>query len=344
MNISDFDYSLPKELITQEPIEPRDHARLFVLNKEIKKEEHKHFYNIIDYLNPGDVLVRNTSKVFPARIFGKKKTGGKVEILLLHPITDTFWKCLVGGKVKDGEKVTFNSKSIPHATLFCGDKASQEWELDFGEYSNDLPEFVKKLGSTPIPPYIDSTLSENDLRKRYQTIYAKQSGSVAAPTAGMHFTPELIKKIEEKGVTIVDIILHVGIGTFLPVKTEKLKDHVMHAEYVKIPPHTARVIKNAKIAGNCIVAVGTTTTRALEGAYEAVLSGEGWVGEVNIFITPGYDFKVIDALITNFHLPKSTLLALVSAFVGREEALLCYKEAVKKKYRFFSFGDAMFLR
>lgn len=342
MNISDFDYNLPKELIAQEPIEPRDNARLFVFNTKTNKREHKRFYEIIEYLQPGDILVRNTSKVFPARIYGNKKTGGKVEILLLKSVSDTSWSCLVGGKVKNGEVIEFDSQTIPDATLFCANKTTQEWEVDFAENCNHLQELIQTIGSTPIPPYINSKLPEESLRERYQTIYSQKSGSVAAPTAGMHFTPELIECIKEKGIQIVDITLHVGIGTFLPVKTEKLKDHTMHAEYVEIPLKSALAIKKAKKSGNRVIAVGTTTTRALEGAHKAILGGEAWSGEVSLFITPGYEFKVIDALITNFHLPKSTLLALISAFAGREKVLSCYKDAVKMRYRFFSFGDALF--
>lgn len=376
MDLSLFDYHLPKELIAQTPANPRDSARLFVVqygrnnppSPSLMIREgttsfpplgtrggrgelfyhHDHFYNLGNYLKSGDILVRNVTKVFPARLYATKPSGGKVEILLVRPLEGSQWECLVGGKVKDGMEVRFDCRDVPLARLRRNNETHQRcvstpWSIDFGEYIYNLPQLIHQCGHTPIPPYIQSSLAEDKLRQEYQTVYAQHEGSVAAPTAGMHFTDALIEKLKHQGIEFLDITLHVGIGTFLPVKTEKVEDHMMHAEYVEISDEVAQKICSAEAAGRRIIAIGTTTTRALESCSDLLLSGRGYTGEVNIFILPGYKFQVIDGLITNFHLPKSTLLMLVSAFIGRETALSCYCEAVSLGYRFYSFGDAMLL-
>ncbi len=368
MDVSLFDYHLPKELIAQMPADPRDSARLFVVDRNLPflgngrvgegyLAHHDFFYNFGKYIKKGDVLVRNVTKVFPARLYAKKETGGGIEVLLIRPVSDTAWECLVGGKVKDGTKIQFDCREVPMARLYHTHRetcpqphgrggqghVSTTRNIDFGEYAGHVPELVKQCGNTPIPPYIHSSLPEEKLREAYQTVYAHKSGSLAAPTAGLHFTDALIEKLKHQGIEFLDITLHVGIGTFLPVKTEKAEDHIMHAEYVEISDEVAQKICSAKRKGGRIIAIGTTTTRGLEACADVLLSGRGYTGEVNIFILPGYEFRIIDGLITNFHLPKSTLLMLVSAFLGRETTLSCYAEAISLHYRFYSFGDAMLL-
>lgn len=338
--LKDYEYNLPEELIGQHPREPRDHSRLMVVNKENETTEDKHFYDIIDYLNPGDVLVRNSTKVIPARLIGKKETGAVLEIFLLKRQSIDTWECLVGHakKLKLGQKVYIGENNeLVGELLEIKDDGNRIIKFYF---EGVFEEVLDKLGEMPLPPYIVEELED---QTRYQTVYAKRGESVAAPTAGLHFTEALLEKIKNKGITIVDIYLEVGLGTFRPVQVEDVLQHKMHTEKFEIPKEACEIINKAKREGRRIVAVGTTTVRALESAVDE--NGEliSEVADTNIFIYPGYKFKIIDALITNFHLPKSTLLMLVSAFSSREFMLDVYKEAVEKKYHFFSFGDAMFI-
>ena len=326
----DYDYYLPEELIGQHPTEPRDHSRLMIVDKKNETTEDKHFYDIIDYLNEGDVLVRNSTKVIPARLFGKKETGAVLNT----------WECLVGHakKLKIGQKVYIgNNNELIGELVEIKDDGNRIIKF---YYEGVFEEVLDHLGRMPLPPYIVESLED---QSRYQTVYAIKGESVAAPTAGLHFTKELLKKIEDKGITIVDIFLEVGLGTFRPVQTEDVLDHKMHEERFEIPKEACEIINKAKKEGRRIVAVGTTTVRALESAGKEDGTLEAESSSTDIFIYPGYKFKIIDALITNFHLPKSTLLMLVSAFSSREFMLKVYKEAVEKKYHFFSFGDAMFI-
>ncbi|MFA6708871.1 MAG: tRNA preQ1(34) S-adenosylmethionine ribosyltransferase-isomerase QueA [Fusobacterium sp.] len=338
--LKDYDYNLPEKLIGQHPREPRDHARLLVVNKKNKETEDKHFYNIIDYLKKGDVLVRNSTKVIPARMFGNKETGAVLEVLLLKRKSLDTWECLLGHakKLKLGQKIYIGSnKELIGELLEIKDDGNRIIKF---YYEGIFEEVLDKLGKMPLPPYIVEKLED---QSRYQTVYAKRGESVAAPTAGLHFTPELLEKIQEKGITIVDIYLEVGLGTFRPVKEENVLNHKMHTEKFEIPKEACEIINKAKVDGRRIVAVGTTTVRALESAAteDGKLISE--IDDTDIFIYPGYKFKIIDALITNFHLPKSTLLMLVSAFSTREFMLSVYEEAVSKDYHFFSFGDSMFI-
>ncbi|SJZ47531.1 S-adenosylmethionine--tRNA ribosyltransferase-isomerase [Cetobacterium ceti] len=338
--LSDYDYHLPEELIGQKPREPRDHSKLMVVNKEKEEIEHKHFYDIIDYLNEGDILVRNSTKVIPARLFGHKDTGGVLEILLIKRIDLNTWECLLkpAKKLKVGQKLY-----IGHNNELIGElieiKDDGNRVLKF-TYEGAFEEVLDKLGKMPLPPYIVESLSE---KERYQTVYAIKGESVAAPTAGLHFTKELLEKIEKKGIKIIDVFLEVGLGTFRPVQTENVLDHKMHEEHFEIPEEAAKIINEAKTQGRRVVAVGTTSVRALESSVDenGKLVAQG--NDTHIFIYPGYKFKIVDALITNFHLPKSTLLMLVSAFSNREFMLDVYKKAVENEYHFFSFGDAMFI-
>lgn len=340
---STFNYNLPEELIAQHPIEPRDSSRLMILDKRSGKIIHKNFYDIIDYLNPGDCMVINDSKVLPARIFGKNsETGYIVEFLLLKQLGSGMWETLVkpGKKAKSGFKFIFGDENAVHL------KAEITEVLPDGNRVlkfEDIKNFFSKLeeiGQMPLPPYIKEKLKD---KSRYQTIYAKDLGSAAAPTAGLHFTPELLKKIKEKGVNIVSVTLHVGLGTFRPVKDDNIQNHKMHSEFFIIPQSTADVIKSTKEAGNRVVCVGTTSCRTVESAYDKFGEIQAFEGSTDIFIKPGYKFGITDALITNFHLPESTLIMLVSAFAGYENTMRAYKTAVEEKYRFFSFGDAMFI-
>lgn len=338
--LHDYDYHLPEELIGQEPREPRDHARLMLVDKTNKKIEHKHFYDIIDYLQEGDILVRNSTKVIPARLFGHKETGGVLEILLIKRINLDTWECLLkpAKKLKLGQKLYVGQNSELVAELIEIKDAGNR-VLKF-TYEGAFEEVLDKLGNMPLPPYIVETLKE---KERYQTVYAQRGESVAAPTAGLHFTKELLEKIEKKGIKIVDIFLEVGLGTFRPVQTEDVLDHKMHEEIFEIPQEAADIINKGKAEGRRIISVGTTSTRALESSVDENGKVIAQKASTDIFIYPGYEFKVIDALITNFHLPKSTLLMLVSAFSSREFMLSVYETAVKEKYHFFSFGDAMFI-
>ena len=340
MKVTDFDYYLPKELIAQTPIEKRDESRLMVLNRKTHTIEHRTFKDIIDYLEPGEVLVRNNTKVIPARIYGKKETGAHVEFLLLNNIEGDIWECIVrpGNKLHVGTKVIFGDGLLKAEILEIMDGGTRKVKFFYDGIFNEI---LDKIGLMPLPPYIHEQLKEKD---RYQTVYAKYDGSAAAPTAGLHFTEELLKKIEEKGIIIANVTLHVGIGTFRPVKEDTVEAHKMHSEHFYIKQEDVDKINNAKKQGKRVIAVGTTSCRVLE----SIADENGMVKQVeedtSIFIYPGYKFKCLDGLITNFHLPQSTLLMLVSALAGRDYIMEAYKEAVKEKYRFFSFGDAMFIQ
>ena len=340
MNISLFDYYLPEELIAQRPSEKRDHSRLLAVNRETHTYEDKHFYNILDYLKPGDVLVRNNTKVLPARIFGEKEdTHAHVEILLLRQIKGDIWECLAGNArpIKVGSIISFKDGRLKAKCLEVKDEGIRIMEFI---YDGIFLEILNEVGNMPLPPYIKKQCEDNS---RYQTVYAKVLGSAAAPTAGFHFTQDLLKKIKDKGIDILDITLHIGLGTFKPVKEEKVEDHVMHSEYFEMSKEVADKLNKAKAEGRRIIAVGTTATRTLEAIMQKYGRFTETKEETAIFIKPGYKFLAIDALITNFHLPKSTLIMLVSAFMGREFTLEVYKHAIKEKYRFFSFGDSMFI-
>lgn len=341
MKVEDFDYYLPEELIAQTPLVKRDESRLLVLDKETGKVEHKKFYDIIDYLNPGDTLVLNDTKVLPARLIGtKEETGAVIEILLLKNIEGDKWECLVkpARRIKEGTIVSFGDGKLKAKCCGVFDAGIRHFELI---YSGILMEILEELGTMPLPPYIHEKLEDQSL---YQTVYAKEVGSAAAPTAGLHFTEELLEKIKDKGINIAYVTLHVGLGTFRPVSVENIEEHEMHSEFYSMSSEVAKLLNETKKSGHNIVAVGTTSTRTLETIatkYGEFRECNGWT---NIFIYPGYEFKGIDKLITNFHLPKSTLVMLVSALAGRENILNAYKIAVDDKYRFFSFGDAMFIK
>ena len=347
MRIDEFDYTLPEELIAQRPSEKRDICRLMVLDMEKKTVDHKHFYDVLDYLGEGDCLVLNNSKVLPARLFGEKVgTGAKVEFLLIKRLEGDKWETMVrpGRRLKPGDSVSFGENFVAHI-LDYGEDGTRIVEF---EYEGIFMERLEELGKMPLPPYIEreSTLEDKDM---YQTVYCKEEGSVAAPTAGLHFTEELLETAAAKGVKLAYVTLHVGIGTFRPVKCEKVEDHHMHFEEYFIDAETAGVINDTILSGGRIVSVGTTSTRTLESAaYLDEASGKYLVksgaDSTGIFIYPGYKFKIVEALITNFHLPKSTLLMLISALYDREEILKAYEIAVEEKYRFFSYGDAMIIQ
>lgn len=339
MEVSEFNYELPEELIAQVPIEKRDESRLMVLDREKQTIEHKTFKDIINYLEPGDCLVRNNTKVIPARIYGKKETGANVEFLLLNNIEGDIWETIVrpGNKLHVGTKVIFGDGILEAEILGIMPGGTRKVKF---KYDGIFNEILDKIGLMPLPPYIHEELKEKD---RYQTVYAKYEGSAAAPTAGLHFTPELLKLIEEKEIEIANVTLHVGIGTFRPVKEEKVEDHEMHSEHFYIKQEDVEKINNAKKNGKRVIAVGTTSCRVLETIADENGMVKETEGDTKIFIYPGYKFKCLDGLITNFHLPQSTLLMLVSALAGKEFILKAYNEAVKEKYRFFSFGDAMFI-
>ena len=340
MKVTEFDYELPEELIAQTPIEKRDESRLMVLNRKEHTIEHKTFKDIIDYLEPGDCLVRNNTKVIPARIYGKKETGANIEFLLLNNIEGDIWETIVrpGNKLHIGTKVIFGDGLLTAEIL---DTMPGGTRKVLFTYKGIFNEILDKIGLMPLPPYIHEELKEKD---RYQTVYAKYEGSAAAPTAGLHFTNELLEKIEQKGIDIANVTLHVGIGTFRPVKEDTVEAHEMHSEHFYIKQEDCDKINKAKKNGKRVIAVGTTSCRVLEtianpenGTVEPI------EGDTQIFIYPGYTFKCIDGLITNFHLPQSTLLMLVSALAGKEYIMKAYNEAVQEKYKFFSFGDAMFI-
>ncbi len=340
MNVKDFDYKLPEELIAQDPLADRSASRLMVLDKKTGEIEHHNFKEITRYLSPGDCLVLNNTKVIPARLFGVKEgTEAKIEILLLKRRENDIWETLVkpGKKAKPGTKINFGDGLLKGVVIDVVEEGNRLIQF---QYEGIFEEILDKLGQMPLPPYITHQLKD---KNRYQTVYAKHDGSAAAPTAGLHFTPELLKEIEQKGVSVAEVTLHVGLGTFRPVKVENVLEHHMHSEFYQITQEAADKINAAKTAGKKVVSVGTTSTRTLESAADekGILTAKsGWT---DIFIYPGYRFKVIDALITNFHLPQSTLVMLVSALAGREHILDAYRIAVEERYRFFSFGDAMFI-
>lgn len=340
MKTSDFYYDLPKELIAQTPLEPRDSSRLLVLDREKQTLEHKHFYDIIDYLNEGDLLVANDSRVLPARIYGiKDETGAKVEFLLLKQVANNRWEtlCKPGKKAKVGTKFSFGNGILRATVVDVKDDGNRIVDFDCEE---NFFTTLDKIGQMPLPPYITAELKD---KERYQTVYSHELGSAAAPTAGLHFTTELMDRIKAKGIKIAYVTLHVGLGTFRPVKVDDVTKHKMHSEHYEVPEETAKLINETKKNGGRVIAVGTTSCRTLESVaamYGEIKPCEGFT---DIFIYPGFEFKVLDGLITNFHLPESTLIMLVSAFAGYDFIMNAYKEAVKEKYRFFSFGDAMFI-
>ena len=341
MKTSDFYYDLPEELIAQTPLDKRDTSRLMTLERETGKVEHHHFYELPNYLNPGDCLILNDSRVLPARLLGQRLPGGGAcEVLLLIDRGDKTWECLVrpGRKMRTGAKLSFGNGELTAEVVGEVEGGNRLVRFD---YEGIFLEVLERLGKMPLPPYIKEELQD---RERYQTVYSKVVGSAAAPTAGLHFTPELLEKIRAKGVGIGYVTLHVGLGTFRPVKEEEITDHEMHSEFCTIPQETADLINRTKANGGRVICVGTTSCRTLEAWANEDGTMEAKAGWTNIYIYPGYRFKVMDGLVTNFHLPESTLIMLVSAFAGRENVLAAYEEAVKERYRFFSFGDAMFLR
>lgn len=373
MEVKDFYYDLPEELIAQDPLEKRDDSRFMVIHRDTGEIEHRRFHDVIEYLNVGDCLVINDTKVIPARLLGEKEeTGAAIEVLLLKDASDRYqapltsskntrvWECLVkpGKKMKPGARVVFGKDEETGEALLTAeviDTVEEGNRIIRFEYDGIWEEVLDKLGEMPLPPYITHKLQD---KNRYQTVYAKHEGSAAAPTAGLHFTEELLKQIEEKGVKIARLTLHVGLGTFRPVKVEKIEDHHMHTEYYELSQEAADIINETRRNGGRVISVGTTSTRTLETVgtlqdiHKPVAEGDGPVeikdiqpssGWTNIFIYPGYEFKIVDSLITNFHLPESTLIMLVSAFYNREAVMAAYKEAVEEKYRFFSFGDSMML-
>lgn len=339
MNIAEFDFDLPEELIAQHAVNPRDHSKLLVLNKEKKEIEHKRFYNIIDYLKKDDVLVINRTKVIPARLYGRKDTGTVLECFLLKRYDLYTWEVLLkpAKRLKIGQKIVFSENMLEAELIEI--KSDGNRVLKFN-YKGNFEEILDKLGEMPLPPYITEKLEDKD---RYQTVYAKEGESVAAPTAGLHFTEELLEKIKEKGIIIAEVFLDVGLGTFRPVQTENIHEHIMHSEKYWVPKETAEIVNNAKRKGNRVIAVGTTSVRTLESSVNEkgeLIENES---ETSIFIYGDYKFKIVDAIITNFHLPKSTLIMLISAFGGKEFVFSAYEEAVGEKYRFYSFGDSMFI-
>ena len=340
MKTSDFYYDLPKELIAQDPLEDRSSSRLLHLSMKDGSVEHRHFTDILDYLKDGDCLVINDTRVIPARLYGHKEgTGALIEILLLKRKKDDIWECLVkpGKKARPGAKITFGNGILTGEILDIVEEGNRLIQF---HYEGIFEEILDQLGEMPLPPYITHKLQD---KNRYQTVYAKHDGSAAAPTAGLHFTEELLKKVQEKGVNIAHVTLHVGLGTFRPVKVDDVEQHHMHSEFYMVEEDQAELINRTKKQGGRVIAVGTTSCRTLESASDedgVIHAGSGWT---EIFIYPGYRFKMIDVLITNFHLPESTLMMLVSALAGKERIMAAYEEAVQEKYRFFSFGDAMFI-
>ena len=337
MKTRDFWYDLPEELIAQTPLEQRDTSRLLVLDRETGAVSHKHFYDILDYLKPGDCLVMNDSRVLPARLLGNRPTGGAVELLLLKDLGNKKWECLAkpGRKLREGQEVVFGNGELTATVLEVKDDGNRVVEFHF---EGIFLEVLERLGKMPLPPYIKAELADQE---RYQTVYSREVGSAAAPTAGLHFTNELLERIREKGVKTAFVTLHVGLGTFRPVKAEEISKHHMHSELCMMSEETASILNETKAAGGRVICVGTTSCRTLE----SLVNEDGTFAEkskwTEIFIYPGYQFKAMDGLITNFHLPESTLVMLVSAFAGRENVLNAYEQAVQERYRFFSFGDAM---
>lgn len=341
MKTADFDYDLPQELIAQDPLEQRDSSRLLILDKETGERTHKIFHDIIDYLHEGDCLVINNTKVIPARLIGEREgTGGKVEVLLLKRRSDNVWETLVkpGKKARPGMRLSFGGGLLHAEVQEVVDEGNR---LIRFEYEGIFEEILDQLGQMPLPPYITHQLKD---KNRYQTVYAKYEGSAAAPTAGLHFTQELLEQIQTKGVRIARVTLHVGLGTFRPVKVEDVTEHHMHTEFYHVSEEAADIINETKKQGGRVICVGTTSCRTIESAADDQGIVHATEGDTDIFIYPGYRFKVLDCLITNFHLPESTLLMLVSALAGKENIMAAYKEAVEMRYRFFSFGDAMFIK
>ena len=340
MKVSDFNYELPLHLIAQHPYDKRDEARLMVLDKTNKTIEHKVFKDVIDYLNPGDCLVINNTKVIPARLYGKKDTGANVEFLLLKRIEGDFWEAMVrpGSKLKAGAKVLFGDGLLKATVLDVLENGNRKVEF---EYDGIFNEILDQIGLMPLPPYITEATKEDN--SKYQTVYAKHDGSAAAPTAGLHFTEELLKRIKEKGIEVANVTLHVGIGTFRPVKVENVEEHEMHSEHYYIKQEDVDKINNAKKNGKRVIACGTTSCRVLESVADENGMMKAVEGDTSIFIYPGYKFKCVDSLITNFHLPESTLIMLVSTLAGQDFIMNAYNEAVKEEYKFFSFGDAMII-
>lgn len=341
MKTADFDYELPQELIAQDPLEQRDSSRLLILDKKTGERTHRIFHDIIDYLHEGDCLVINNTKVIPARLIGEREgTGGKVEVLLLKRKTDNVWETLVkpGKKARPGMRLSFGGGLLHAEVQEVVDEGNR---LIRFEYEGIFEEILDQLGQMPLPPYITHQLKD---KNRYQTVYAKYEGSAAAPTAGLHFTEELLHQIQEKGVKIARVTLHVGLGTFRPVKVDDVTQHHMHTEFYHVSQEAADIINETKKRGGRVICVGTTSCRTIESAADPQGVVQATEGDTDIFIYPGYQFKVLDCLITNFHLPESTLLMLVSALAGKEHIMAAYKEAVAMKYRFFSFGDAMFIQ
>lgn len=339
MKTSDFWYDLPEELIAQTPLQQRDSSRLLVLDRVSGEVQHRHFYDILDYLNPGDCLVLNDSRVLPARLLGHRPTGGAVEVLLLRDLGDKKWECLCkpGRKMQVGHQVIFGDGELTATVVEVQETGNRVVEF---HYEGIFLEVLERLGKMPLPPYIKAELQDQE---RYQTVYSREVGSAAAPTAGLHWTPELLEKAREKGVKTAFVTLHVGLGTFRPVQVEDVLNHHMHAELCMISEETADILNKTRAEGGRIICVGTTSCRTLESLVNEDGSFEAKSKWTEIFIYPGYQFKAMQGLITNFHLPESTLVMLVSAFAGRDHVLAAYEEAVKEKYRFFSFGDAMFV-
>ena len=339
MKLSDFMYDLPEDRIAQTPVEPRDHSRLMVLDRAANTVEDRHFYDVIDYLRPGDALVVNDTRVIPARLIGERPTGGACEVLLLRQLAPKRWEALVrpGRRLKPGAEVSFGGGRLRGRIAAAAEDGGRI--VDF-ECEGTFEETLDALGEMPLPPYIHEKLAD---RERYQTVYARQDGSAAAPTAGLHFTPELLARIRGKGVDVIPVLLHVGLGTFRPVKVENVEEHHMHTEHWEVTEDAAERIGRCRSGGGRVFAVGTTSVRTLESAADADGTVRPGMGETDIFIRPGYRFRAVDALITNFHLPGSTLMMLVSAFYDRERILSAYARAVGSGYRFFSFGDAMLI-
>ncbi len=341
MNTTDFDYYLPPERIAQTPVEPRDSSRLLVYDRKTDQRYDRHFYDLPEYLHPGDLLVLNQTKVIPARVFAKKETGGKVELLLLRRVEENTWEALVGGhKVYEGKILTLSDD------LTAEILKTYEGGRDLVRFNGSIDDYMNAHGQMPLPPYIHTRLEDPN---RYQTVYAQVSGSAAAPTAGLHFTQRLIDQLKGNGVNFAEVLLHVGLDTFQPVKEEHPEDHKIHTEWCQLTQETADLINQTTASGKRVISVGTTSARTLETAAQAALKAGStdrvipFTGQTNIFILPGYQFRGLDAMITNFHLPQSTLIMMISALVGREKILDIYKEAIQKEYRFFSFGDAMFI-
>ncbi|NLH64229.1 MAG: tRNA preQ1(34) S-adenosylmethionine ribosyltransferase-isomerase QueA [Erysipelotrichaceae bacterium] len=340
LKTSDFDYDLPKELIAQTPLTDRKASRMMVVHMDSHELEHKHFYDIVDYLHEGDVVVRNNTRVIPARLYGtKEETGAHVEVLLLRQRENDLWECLVGNAkvVKVGTVISFHDGRLKAECVALGDKGIRRFKMIYQGIFNEI---LDQLGEVPLPPYIHEKLNDPE---RYQTVYSKVEGSAAAPTAGLHFTPEVFAKLRAKGVTIVDVTLHVGLGTFRPMDTENVKEHDMHSEVCMMDKEAADTLNKAKAEGRRIIAIGTTSVRTLESVWNTYGRFEECMLETKLFIYPGYKYHTIDGMLTNFHLPKSTLIMMICALAGYTLIMHAYQEAVKEKYRFFSFGDCMFL-